>query len=87
MNEDPGPEALKEFVMSYPRYESVKTAFLEFEKASEKSHELTVEMAKLERLEYLLNTKKLEKLLSTTGTQEEKEKYAQLKTCESESFF
>ena len=76
----------KEVMKKHAKYSLFKKAFLARNAASDVTEQWEKRVVQLERLHYLLETKLLEKALDKS-TDELKDRYKELQTCESASYF
>lgn len=81
-----GPEEYIQIMLTVEGYDQTKLDYLSYVEVNKALHAKVVEIAKLERLQYLVDSKNLEKTLELEGSEEQRQKFKQLKGCEGEAF-
>ena len=79
--------AAKNMMLEHVDYPVLTSVYKNGQDASENALEWERKRAKWRRLEYVLKTKLLEKIMAKESSDEVKNKYKQLKACEASSFF
>jgi len=79
--------AVRNALLKHPLFADYKASYLNQKIAFERADDWERYKVKWERLEYLVETKLLEKVLKKDGSAEVQKRYAELKSCEASSFF